>query len=110
MSCEVFSTCRRRNFSVMIVLDQEVCAGHGQCGAATPEVFALDDDRYVVQPIEIPDEKYRAADEDALRRCPEVVIKLIDRSSSSSLRDSPRDANLISLVVVAKYLIIHSSY
>ena len=78
MSCEVFSTSRRGYFPVKIVLDQEVRAGHGQCVAATPEVFALDDDRYVVRLIVIPDEKYRAADEDAVRRCPEVVIKLID--------------------------------
>ncbi|HVB01501.1 MAG TPA: ferredoxin [Acidimicrobiales bacterium] len=61
-----------------IVLDKEVCAGHGQCVDAAPEVFALDDDGYVVQLIENPDERYRAAVEDAARRCPEIVIKLVD--------------------------------
>ena len=61
-----------------IVLDQEVCAGHGQCVDAAPEVSALDDDGYEGQLIENPDEKYRATDEDASRRCPEIVIKLID--------------------------------
>jgi len=57
-----------------ITLNLELCAGHGQCEDAAPDVFAVSDEGLVVQLIENPGEEYRAQAEDAARRCPADVI------------------------------------
>ncbi|HVB01014.1 MAG TPA: ferredoxin [Acidimicrobiales bacterium] len=57
-----------------ITLNLDLCAGHGQCEDAAPEVFSVSDEGLVVQLIEDPGEEYRAQVEDAARRCPADVI------------------------------------
>ena len=61
-----------------ITLDLDVCAGHGQCEDAAPDVFTVNDQGLVVQLIENPGEEYRAQVEDAARRCPADVITVED--------------------------------
>ncbi|HUY05980.1 MAG TPA: ferredoxin [Acidimicrobiales bacterium] len=57
-----------------ITLNLDLCAGHGQCEDAAPEVFTVNDEGLVAQLIENPGEEYRAKVEDAARRCPADVI------------------------------------
>jgi ferredoxin len=61
-----------------IILDLDACAGHGQCEDSAPDVFTVNDQGLVVQLIENPGEEYRAQVEEAARRCPADVIKIVD--------------------------------
>jgi ferredoxin len=56
--------------------DHALCAGHAQCNATAPELFALDDDGYVaIDEIDVP-----AGSEDLARRgvaaCPERALQV----------------------------------
>lgn len=57
-----------------VVVDYDLCEGHGQCAIAAPEVFAVgDDDRSHVLVAEVGDE-LRPKVEHAIRRCPRQAI------------------------------------
>ena len=60
-----------------IVVDREVCQGHGQCEFAAPDVFSVQDDGSVAYE-ERPPESERANVENAVRRCPVRAITLLD--------------------------------
>lgn len=58
-------------------VDMEVCANHGQCVFAAPEVFTFDDDenlRYEASP----DPEEFSTVEQAARSCPTQAIVLAD--------------------------------
>ena len=59
-----------------VVVDDDVCAGHGVCVAVCPQVFALTVDGYAeANRSEIPPE-LQAAVVDALESCPERAITI----------------------------------
>lgn len=61
-----------------VVVDRELCQGHGQCVIVAPEIFDIDDDGYAVVNIEWPDEKLQSKLHVAIRRCPAEAIKIED--------------------------------
>ena len=63
-----------------IVVDHDLCSGHGRCAAVAPDVYVLDDDGFsAVTELDVP-----AHLEDAARaganNCPERAITLIDNA------------------------------
>lgn len=63
-----------------LLIDPDVCTGHGRCYSLAPDVLACDDEGYVTprgEPIEFPAEQHAAAEE-IVGSCPEQAITLID--------------------------------
>jgi ferredoxin len=58
-----------------VVVDMEVCDGHGQCEFAAPAVFRLDDEGNLHYEAH-PDASERARVEEAVRVCPTQAIRL----------------------------------
>lgn len=61
-----------------IVLDKDLCGGHGVCADEAPEVFELDDDNFVVvktfePPPELLDKVRRAC-----AYCPTRAIRVVE--------------------------------
>jgi ferredoxin len=63
-----------------LLIDNEVCQGHGRCYRIAPDVLGDDDEGYVTPrgvPIEFPADR-RALAEEVVGTCPEQAITLID--------------------------------
>ncbi len=60
-----------------IVVDMDLCADHGQCVYAAPEVFQLDDNGKLVFKAEA-DESLRDQVEEAADVCPMQAISIED--------------------------------
>lgn len=61
-----------------IAHDSAVCAGHGQCTDAAPEIFQLNDEGTLKVLNEWPAESLREKVREAVRRCPTEAIRLED--------------------------------
>lgn len=61
-----------------IVFDAEVCAGHGQCVGAAPELFKFAGDGTLVVIDASPPEELRQAAEDAADVCPTQALSIVD--------------------------------
>lgn len=61
-----------------VLVDWDLCEGHGQCEYAAPEVFTIDDDGELEVLDETPGEGQRKAVEQAVRRCPVRALKIDD--------------------------------
>lgn len=61
-----------------VIVDRQVCLGHGQCVEAAPEVFALDEDALVQVLVDHPEETLRAKVVEAAARCPTMAITIED--------------------------------
>jgi len=61
-----------------IVVDRELCDGHGMCEAMAHEFFELDDDdvMHVLDPT--PPESQRSAVHAAVQACPALALSLQD--------------------------------
>jgi ferredoxin len=59
---------------VKVVVDRDLCADHGQCVFAAPEVFQLDDDGKLVYEAGELDEGLRDRVEEAADVCPMQAI------------------------------------
>ncbi|SFO23240.1 Ferredoxin [Pseudonocardia ammonioxydans] len=60
-----------------VLLDYDLCEGHGECVIAAPEVFDLDDaGEKVVLLQEEPDEELREKVVEAVKICPIVALQL----------------------------------
>ncbi|HWF54209.1 MAG TPA: ferredoxin [Solirubrobacteraceae bacterium] len=60
-----------------VIVDVDVCAAHGDCVVAAPEIFDLGDDDDVVTVINPePDEALRASAEQAVSDCPVSAIRI----------------------------------
>jgi|EndMetStandDraft_2_1072991.scaffolds.fasta_scaffold302167_1 ferredoxin len=60
---------------VKVTVDREMCAGHGQCNAAAPEVFELNDDGYVLKDVtDVPEGMEEAASR-GIAACPERALR-----------------------------------
>ena len=66
-----------------VVLDLDLCQGHGVCVEEAPEIFRLDDDGAGYGRVELllaePPEALRASLERAARYCPNRVITLVEQ-------------------------------
>jgi ferredoxin len=65
--------------AVKVLLDRDLCQGHGMCVLEAPDVFALDkDDDQVRLLAEEPDESWREAVMKAVRYCPTAALSVQD--------------------------------
>jgi len=63
-----------------LLIDSEVCMGHGRCYGALPEILTYDDEGFPTirdALLEVPDDLAAAAEEVAAT-CPEEAISLVD--------------------------------
>jgi ferredoxin len=64
---------------VKVLVDRDLCQGHGMCVLEAPDVFALDrGDDQVRLLVADADESRRAAVEAAVRYCPTMAISTSD--------------------------------
>ena len=61
-----------------VVVDFDVCQGHGVCEAEAPEVFQVDEDGNLTVLLESPPESMRPQLEDAEKYCPQLAITIED--------------------------------
>ncbi|WP_067671454.1 ferredoxin [Nocardia miyunensis] len=62
-----------------VTVDSGLCAAHGDCVIAAPDIFDLGDEDEVVRILnDSPEEKYRAQIEEAVRLCPVAALKIED--------------------------------
>jgi len=61
-----------------IVLDRNLCDGHGMCEAMAHEYFELDDDEQLTILNERPPEEDRAKVHAAVQSCPALALSLQD--------------------------------
>ncbi|MFE3001612.1 ferredoxin [Nocardia sp. NPDC059246] len=62
-----------------ITVDPALCAAHGDCVIAAPDIFDLGDDDEVVRILDdSPGEQYRAQVEEAVRLCPVAALRVED--------------------------------
>lgn len=61
-----------------IVIDEDLCQGHGVCEAEAPDVFELGKDHKVVVLDATPGEDQRAAVELAVKYCPTHAISIVE--------------------------------
>lgn len=61
-----------------IIVDHDLCSGHGRCAAVAPSVYSLDESGYCA----ITETDVAAGDEEAARaganNCPERAISIVD--------------------------------
>jgi len=63
---------------VKIILDPEMCTGHGRCYALAPHVFTSDDlGRCEIVQVE-PDAEHEHAARIAVASCPEVALSIAE--------------------------------
>ena len=61
-----------------IVVDRTLCDGNGNCAAAAPELFRLEQDDTLKVLRDMVDESQRAKAEAAVRVCPKAALKLVE--------------------------------
>ena len=61
-----------------IVVDRDLCDGHGMCEAMAHEYFELDDDDFMQLLEESPAESERAKVHAAVQACPALALSLQD--------------------------------
>ena len=61
-----------------IVVDRDLCDGHGMCEAVADEYFALDDDDVMAVLVESPPESARSTVHAAVQACPALALSLQD--------------------------------
>lgn len=59
-----------------VVVDWDLCEGHGQCEYAAPDVFTINDDGDLEVLNETPGEDQRKDVEQAVRRCPVRALSI----------------------------------
>ncbi|HUF98241.1 MAG TPA: ferredoxin [Ilumatobacter sp.] len=61
-----------------VFVDNEICAGHGNCTAICPDVFDLTDDGFAVVLAEDVPVEHEATVRDAVAQCPERAIGIAE--------------------------------
>lgn len=64
--------------AVKIVVDWDLCQGHGTCVSEAPGIFRLDAQGSLVVVDDSPPEERRSELENAVRRCPSYALRLED--------------------------------
>ncbi len=63
---------------VRIVVDADLCQGHGVCESEAPALFEVDRDRKVRVLDETPDDSQRKALELAVKYCPTHALSIVE--------------------------------
>lgn len=63
-----------------IVVDRDLCQGHGVCESEAPGVFSVSKDAVLTVLDEAPDDARRAAVEAAVTYCPTHALSIIEES------------------------------
>jgi len=63
---------------VRIVVDRDLCQGHGVCESEAPEVFAVPKSGQVDIRDETPSEDFRKKVEMAVKYCPTHALKIVE--------------------------------
>lgn len=61
-----------------IVVDRDLCQGHGTCEGEAPDLFEVGKDKQVVVLEEHPDDTHRTAAELAVKYCPTHALSIVD--------------------------------
>lgn len=61
-----------------VLVDSEICAGHGNCMAICPEVFDLTDDGYAMVVVESVPGEFESIVRNAVTQCPERAISITE--------------------------------
>jgi sterol 14-demethylase len=61
-----------------IVVDRDLCQGHGTCEGEAPDLFEVGKDRQVVVLEEHPDDAHRKAAELAVTYCPTHALSIVE--------------------------------
>ncbi len=61
-----------------IVVDQDLCQGHGVCESEAPELFEVDRDRKVAVLDEHPGDDQRKSLELAVKYCPTHALSIVE--------------------------------
>ena len=61
-----------------IVVDRDLCQGHGVCESEDPDVFVVGKDHRVEVLDPSPPESRRSSIEDAVRFCPTGALSIVD--------------------------------
>jgi sterol 14alpha-demethylase len=61
-----------------VVVDRDLCQGHGVCESEAPDVFEVSKDRSVVVLDESPGDAHRKAVEAAVKYCPTHALKIVE--------------------------------
>lgn len=61
-----------------IVVDRDLCQGHGVCESEAPEVFEVSKERRVVVRDDTPGDRQRKAVEAAVKYCPTHALKIVE--------------------------------
>lgn len=64
--------------ALRIVVDMDLCQGHGVCESEAPDLFEVDRDRKVVVLDETPGEEHRKALELAVKYCPTHALSIVE--------------------------------
>ena len=73
----MMGTNQARSQQLRIEVDFNVCADHGQCAIAAPDIFRIDDEGHLVFDAN-PDAALHADADDAADACPEQAITILD--------------------------------
>ncbi len=63
---------------MQVVVDLDLCQGHGVCESEAPDVFEVGKDHKVHVLDERPPDEQRSAVEDAVRFCPTHALSIVD--------------------------------
>ena len=61
-----------------IVVDDDLCQGHGVCESEAPELFEVNRDRKVELLVATPSDDQRRAAELAVKYCPTHALSIVD--------------------------------
>ncbi len=61
-----------------IVVDDDLCQGHGVCESEAPELFEVNRDRLVELLVVTPSDDQRRAAELAVKYCPTHALSIVD--------------------------------
>jgi sterol 14-demethylase len=61
-----------------IVVDRDLCQGHGVCESEAPDVFEVSKERTVVVLDETPGDAQRKAVDAAVKYCPTHALKIVE--------------------------------
>jgi sterol 14alpha-demethylase len=64
-----------------IVVDRDLCQGHGVCESEAPAVFSVSKDGVLTVLQEAPPEAERAAVEQAVKYCPTHALSIIEEDT-----------------------------
>jgi ferredoxin len=65
-----------------IIVDRDLCQGHGVCESEAPDVFAVSKKGELTLLVEQPPDDQRAAVDAAVKYCPTHALSIVDEGTS----------------------------